>query len=264
MSFMKFFAGKVFIINLFLAVVVLVLLLWFTLRMLAVYTNHGESFAAPDFYGLDQGNVKLLADKYKLRYLINDSVYYKGCIPGTVTEQSPEAGHYIKKGRKIYLTVASYHPEYIILPRLTDISLMQARIQIESSGLVVGNIDFRLSRFNDLVLEQGTSGIEAEVGEMVPKGTVIDLIVGRTSGSKIVVVPDLTGLDANSAALEIRKSNLSLGTVIFGPGVKDAVDSLNAKVWRQEPQPGKPVGVLAGGEIDLWLRGEEEIDNEDN
>jgi beta-lactam-binding protein with PASTA domain len=253
MSFRKFITSRVFGLNILLAAIVTILLIWLTLYLLSKYTNHGESFPTPDFYGLEQDGVELLSTRMEVRYLVNDSIYDIAYKPGTVIDQSPQSGHYIKRGRKIYLTIAAHNPEYISLPKLTDVSLRQARLQIEASGLVVGDVVFRPSEFNNLVLEQKIGGVVVSAGETVPKGTVIELIVGKTSVDKKTMVPDLSGYNIENARKAIFEKSLSVGAVIYDGSVVVKEDSLNARVWKQSPSPEKNGGVELGTSVDLWL-----------
>lgn len=240
-------------LNIILVFIATVFFIWFTLHLISKYTNHGESFPAPDFFGLDEKGMEMLAEEMDVRYVIYDSLYNIKYEPGTIIEQTPRSGHYIKKGRKIYLTIAAYNPEYISLPKLTDVSLRQARIQIEASGLVVGHVVFRPSEFNDLVLEQKIGGEEVEVGKMVPKGTAIDLIVGKVSGGRRTIIPDLSGLTLDNASKVISNRSLSLGAVIFDESVQTKQDSINARVWKQSPPFNKDGGVGLGTSVDLWF-----------
>jgi beta-lactam-binding protein with PASTA domain len=253
MSFKKFITSRVFFLNIILVVIATVIFVWLSLYFISRYTNHGESFPAPNFYGLEGNNIELLADEVGVRYVINDSLYNISYEPGTIIEQSPQSGHYIKKGRKIYLVIAARNPEYIALPKLTDVSLRQACIQIEAGGLVVGNVEYRPSEFNNLVLGQSIGGDKVDVGEMVPKGTVIDLVVGKISGDKKIIIPDFAGMNMENATNEILKNSLSVGAVIYDESVQNKKDSLNARIWKQSPAFGKNGGVELGTSVDLWL-----------
>jgi len=253
MSFRKFLGSRVFLLNIILAAFFTVIIIWLTLHLISRYTNHGESFPTPDFYGLDEETIDLLAEETDLRYVIFDSIYNIDFVPGTVVDQSPQAGHYIKKGRKIYLTMAAHNPEYISLPKLTDVSLRQARIQIAAAGFVVGHVEYRPSQFNDLVLDQKIGGFHVDEGEKVPKGTVIDLVVGKVSGDKKTAIPDLTGYNAGDARKVILDGLLSVGAIIYDESVQNQEDSINARVWKQSPAPGTNEKVELGTSVDIWL-----------
>ena len=126
--------------------------------MLSFYTNKGESFPTPELKGLSIGQVENLSNKNDFRFEIEDSVFRKGVQPGTIVFQNPEAGHKIKPNRLIYLTLASVLPEQVEVPKLTDVSIRQARVLLDSKGFALGSVEFKPSEFDDLVLEQKIQG----------------------------------------------------------------------------------------------------------
>ena len=154
MRLKEFLTSKIFFKNLGYTVLLTIVLIWFTMIMLSVYTNKGENIPTPDFKGLTVKQAEALVNKNDLRFVIEDSIYRKEIQPGTVVIQNPVPGHKIKPKRLIYLTIASFLPEQVEVPKLTDISLRQARVLLESKGFELGEIVLRPSEFDDLVLEQ--------------------------------------------------------------------------------------------------------------
>ena len=118
----EFLTNKIFLKNFGLAVLLTIVLVWFTMISLSFYTNKGENFPTPDLKGLTISQVEALAEKSDIRYLIEDTIYRKEVQPGTVVLQNPSAGHKIKPNRIIYITMASSMPEQVEVPKLTDVS----------------------------------------------------------------------------------------------------------------------------------------------
>ena len=256
MQIIEFIKSKVFLKHFGLAVLFTLVLIWFVMIWLSFYTNKGESFPAPNLKGLSISEVEKLMSKDHIRYAVGDSVYRKGVQPGIVVLQNPEAGHKIKPNRLIYLSLASNLPEQVEVPKVTDVSIRQARVLLESKGFALGNVEFRPSEFDDLVLEQKYNGHVVEPGTKLGNGATIDLIVGRTLNGK-TFVPDLTGLTAITAKENLRKRALFIGATTYEPSVKTLADSARAIVWKQVPPADSTAFVQPGMTVDIWLKPEQ-------
>lgn len=256
MSLKKFLSTKLFLKNLGLAIGITLLLIWVTMFFLSQYTNRGENIPAPDFSGLNMKEVNVIADQKNFRIMVRDSVYRATIKAGTVLVQNPSAGHKIKPGRMIYLTVASAMPEKVEVPKLTDVSLRQARVLLESRGFELGIVEFRPSEFDGLVLDQKHGGQSISPGTRLDNGSTIDLTVGGKGIGGETTVPDLMGLTLSTAKERITGKLLSQGVVIFDSSIHTADDTLNAKIWKQIPFADSTKIVNPGASIDLWLRRE--------
>lgn len=250
----EFLTSKVFLINFGLAVLLTIVLVWFTMIMLSFYTNKGENFPTPDFKGLTISQVESLADKNDLRFVIEDTIYRKEVQPGTVVLQNPSAGHKIKPNRVIYITMASSTPEQVEVPKLTDVSMRQARVLLESKGFALGNVELRPSEFDDLVLGQKHNGQTISPGSRIDNGATIDLVVGKNMAGGETTIPDLTALTLTDAQNALKTKSLTAGSVIYDPEILTAEDTLNAVIWKQVPQPDSTRLVMPGVSVDLWLK----------
>lgn len=253
MPIKEFLKSKTFLKNLGLAVLLTIVLIWFTMMMLSFYTNKGESFPSPDFKGLTISQVEALADKSDVRFVIEDTIYRKEVQPGTVVLQNPSAGHKIKPNRIIYITLASAMPEQVEVPKLTDVSMRQARVLLESKGFALGNIELRPSEFDDLVLDQKHNGQTISPGSSLDNGATIDLVVGKNMAGGETTIPDLTALTLTDAKNTLNSKSLATGSVIYDPSVLTPEDTLNAVIWKQMPPPDSTKFVMPGASVDLWL-----------
>ncbi len=257
MSLKAFLSSKTFLLNVGAAVLVTLILLIVTLFALRGYTDHGESFAIPDFQNMDMGEVHRLAAEKDLRCEIIDSIYTRDAAPGTVIDQFPVPGFSVKEGRTVFLTICSISPERIMMPELTDISLRQAVSMMQGVGLNVGEVEYVPSEFPNLVLAQKFRGSLIASGEMIDRGSSIDLVVGKSASGEMTIIPDLTGVTLEQAQNEIAILNLSMGAVIYDESVLNIADSINARVWQQHPEPSDEM-VYQGISVDLWLTVEED------
>ncbi|MBN2635749.1 MAG: PASTA domain-containing protein [Prolixibacteraceae bacterium] len=253
MSLQKFFTSRAFIINLLLAVVLAFIIILGIMQWLKVYTHHGEAHAVPDFSGLMGEEIAILAKQNNLKFEIVDSIYDNEALPGVVVEQQPEAGFGVKQNRKIFLTINSLQREMVQLPKLTDISFRQAQVLAENTGIIIGNIYYAPSEYDDLVLRILKDSIPLNAGEMVLKGSSIDLVLGRNQGNEDTHLPDLTGVNITDAKIVLTNSMLNTGVLIYDETCVNADDSLNAFVWRQYPSVTNTKKIRLGSSVDLWL-----------
>jgi len=253
MSLKDFIKSRIFLKHLMLSVLVVLIIILFTLQRLKSYTHHGESFPVPDFSGLSASEVEPLAHKYHLNVEIVDSIHFAGAKPGAVVEQVPETGMKVKKNRIVFLTINATVPEKVSLPKLTDISFRQAQGLIENCGLVLGNITYEYSEFNNLVLKVTQNSNELNIGDEVLKGSLVNLVVGQAGENIETALPDLTGLTLDEARNALSTQILNTGAIIFDQNILTTDDSLRAVVWRQYPSINNTHNVGRGTSVDLWL-----------
>jgi beta-lactam-binding protein with PASTA domain len=253
MALKEFLLSKTFRNHFLAALGLTIVLLWLTMQILSLYTHRGESLAIPDFSGMTMDQARLVAKKMNLRFEVEDSVFRAGRKPGTILMQNPGAGHKIKSGRMIYLTLVSSIPGQEEVPKLTDISLRQARVLLESKGFIVGNIKYIPSEFSDLVLEQKNKGVPILPGSRLDIGSAIDLVVGQNGVNSETIVPDFTGMTLAEALVLFNEKQLVAGAVQFDATVFNRSDSLIARIINQFPIADSTVFVPAGSAINLFL-----------
>jgi eukaryotic-like serine/threonine-protein kinase len=258
MSLIKFLGSRVFLLQIIAAGAVILLLVTATMIGLRSYTLHGQKFPVPDLIGMTEKEVLEKTRDMHLRYRIIDSVYLHSQDPGTVIDQVPEPGFQVKKGRTLLLTINARAPEQVILPRLRDISFRQALVLMENRGLLPGNITHKPSEYNDLVLRVFHDSTEIFGGEILAKGSRIDLEIGKVSGNHKTAVPDLIGLTREDARLILADVLLNMGVILYDASVTTSEDSLNARIWRQRPNPRLSPDTELGTSVDIWVTTDEE------
>lgn len=244
----QFIKSKAFFKNLAIFIVLFSIICWVILRWLASYTNHGETVSVPDFSGLKIDKLDQFIEGKHVRYQIIDSLYDPKSPRGVVVRQEPEPKAAVKEDRTIYLYVTSLLPPRVIMPKLIDRSLRQATAMIASYGLKVGKITHTPDECSNCVLEQLSKGNKIQPGQPVPKGTVIDLVVGQGLDNEEVEVPCLIGLTLKEAQLKLIENSLIAGETIF----ENDKDSLISKVYDQTPSCEKE-RISKGAAIDLYF-----------
>ena len=253
MRLKEFLSSKTFGKHILAALLLTIVLLWLTMQILSIYTHRGESLAIPDFSGMTMAEALQVAKKMHLRFEVEDSVYTANKRSGTILMQNPGAGHRIKSGRLIYLTLVSSVPGQELVPKLTDISLRQARVLLESKGFAVGRVEYIPSEFNDLVLDQKNNGLSVPPGSRLDNGATIDLVVGQNGGSNETFIPNFSGMTLAEAQALLDSKQLLAGALQFDATVANRSDSLSARVISQYPPSDSTAFVPTGSSINLVL-----------
>lgn len=253
MTLKEFLKTKTFKINALAAVGITLFLIGLIMIFLRIYTNHGDSVEIPDLKGKSTQEVANILELNDLRFEIKDSVYSAETAPGTVLDQYPKPGMKVKQNRIVFLTLCALSQEMIPMPQLTDISYRQATNLIESSGLVAGQIQYKLSEFPNLVLEQRVNGRIVAKGEMVPKGSTVDLVLGSDSDGLTIATPALTGRSLADAQVVIEESFLTLGAINYDETITSEELKAQGVIYKQSPDPAEVFEITRGTTIDVWL-----------
>jgi len=136
----------------------------------------------PSFIGV---NIKELLNNETVSkdyiIVVSDYLYDRERPPRIVLKQDPHEGEMVKKGRKVYVTVASDTPPKVIMPQLQDVSLRQTEIMLKAIGLALGTIIYKHSPHENVVLEQLYQGRIITPGTEINAGETITLVVGKKS-----------------------------------------------------------------------------------
>ena len=253
MSLKEFIFSKVFVKNLGLALLIIVGIIMVLLIWLNIFTRHGQSRLVPDFYGLNMEETAKLAKKSKMKYTVIDSVYTSLVPRGCIAEQNPKPGLKVKKWRNIALTINAFRPEMVAMPDLMDLPKRQAISLIESSGLKMGKLIYKPDLSIDVVLDQLNDGIKISKNDSLQKGSVIDLILGKGLSNQRTPVPNVIGMNLDPATNRILESSLNLATFIYDNTILTAEDTMNAFVYKQNPESREDATLQIGSSMYLWL-----------
>jgi beta-lactam-binding protein with PASTA domain len=253
MSVKEFLKSRVFWRQVGLALVIGVAIIILLIIWLNIYTHHGQSRPTPEVRGLSIKEAMVVAEKNKMRFQVIDSVYTTFVPRGCVAEQMPLPGHPVKRGRMIKAIINAFNPEMVAVPDLVGLPRRQALSLIETAGLQVGQLNYVPDLTVDFVLKQTIHGREIAPGDSVQKGMVIDLILGRGLSSQRTAIPDLTGCTLEQARSEILGSSLNLGAYVFDNTVVTGKDSVNAFVYKQNPEYHEDATVQLGSAVYIWL-----------
>lgn len=253
----QFLKSKLFLLNFTGAVLLITFLFVMTHFWLNAFTRHGSSLSVPDLRGMRIENVEEFLHSKHLRYKIADSsVFDLSKPPGTVIEQDPQPDEKVKEERTVYLSITRSTPPGVKIPDLEDNSLRQAEAILKSYGLVRGQLIYKPDLAKNAVLEMQIRGRTVTKGLQVPKGTVIDLVLGDGFGNTKVPVPNLFRLSVDEAVFAIKASSLTVGALVYDATVKD---SASARVYRQYPVYDETMQISQGEPVDLFLTQSESV-----
>ena len=179
-NFFNFLKSKTFLIQLVLALVVLVLLVFLALRWLKSTTNHGEFVEVPDFSKMSVPDMRESVEEAGLRYEVLDSANFNPDYPRfSIIEQNPSAGNKVKENRKIYLTVNPSGYKTVTVPKIIQVTQRNATSMLRAVGLDVQRITYVNELGKDMVYQIKYKGKYVKPGDKLPKTSKIELVCGN-------------------------------------------------------------------------------------
>ncbi|RIJ42693.1 PASTA domain-containing protein [Pontibacter oryzae] len=235
--------------------IVAALVLGFFYYYLPATTNHGETISVPKITGMQLQDAEELLDEQSLRYFINDSTYKPDQKPFEILTQDPAPGAKVKEDRKIYISVNMKNPPMIKMPKLIDGSVKNAELILKSYDLRKGKITYVPDLQQNAVLKQFINGKEVKPGDMVPKGSLVDLHVGDGLGNTEFEMPSVIGMPVDEASVLLVGQGLQIGNIIYVQGS----DEPDGTVLKQRPFAEVGAKIRVGELVDLWVAGQEPV-----
>jgi beta-lactam-binding protein with PASTA domain len=248
--------GKQVLIGLGIALAFVFILVFSINYFLKVYTHNGEKIPVPVLYGLDLAEAAILLDELGLRYEVRDSIFEAGKVKNAVLSQDPDTGEFVKEGRIIYLGVNSSQVPRVKMPNLDHKNINQGIMILESLGLFIGKIDTTNDIAESAILEQKYQGKRILPDTEIPKGSVIDLVIGDGKIGSVVYegevdVPDLVGASVIEATIILEAYGLKLGTIASRGTISD---SSRATIVSQIPSYAPEAKVPVGSRVSVLIK----------
>lgn len=182
-------------------IVVIVLLLFGTLKGIDIYTRHGEALVVPDVKGMTVEEAGRVFENRGLTCVVSDSTYVKDKPAGCILDYNPAAGQKVKEGRIIYLTINALNIPLQVVPDVADnSSLRQAEARLLASGFKLNDVQY-VAGEKDWVYGVKYQERMLTIGEKVPMGAALTLMVG--DGDREVLEDDSLSADGGT---EIRET----------------------------------------------------------
>ncbi len=179
MQLIKYLKSKQFIRTIIIMVLSLLIAVFFLGKFLSFKTNHNQRIQVPDLAKLSLEEADKLLKEQDLNFFVIDSASFNPDFPPlSVIEQNPEAGDFVKDGRKIYLTLNASSYRKIAIPELMGKTKRQVVTHLRSIGFRIGSSTYIPDIGRDVVRKFTVDGKEIKPGDLVAKNTVIDLVLG--------------------------------------------------------------------------------------
>jgi len=192
-------------------IILLVLYLIADIIIMPIITRQGSEFELYDIREMQIADAEELLALRGLSLEITSEEYHFDKPEGTILSQYPAPITMVKSGR-IIRVVASIGQKDVKVPKLSGISVRQAKLHIESSDLVLGDIAWT---FVDSLPERIVVFSYPAEGRDVPIGTPINLMVNRGSLTNVTFMPKLIGLALEEARVKIDDAKLVIGLVKY-------------------------------------------------
>lgn len=127
---------------------------------------------------------------------------------GIVISSTPEAGARVDKGTTITLFVSKGN-EYAKMPNVVDVSLEQAKSQLEGMGLKV-TVN---NEYDDTIEENRVISSSPAAGETVKLGTTVTLTVSK--GKEKTTMPYVVNKSYDDAVYALSQAGLNVGSVSY-------------------------------------------------
>lgn len=170
---------KILLLNALAMVVVVVIVVFFSLKWIDNYTQHGTSVKIPKVKGLHISKVEEILKQSKIECVVADSIYKSEEAEGTVMEIRPDEGSSVKEGRKVFVTISSNKTPLVTVPDVVEnSSYRQAMAKIVAAGFNLTE-DEVVEGNNDWIYGVKHNGRLISSGEKLPKGATLTLVVGN-------------------------------------------------------------------------------------
>ncbi len=191
-NFFNFLRSRTFLIQLGLALVVAIALVFVALSWLKSTTNHGEFVEVPDFSKMSVMDMRKAIEESDLRYEVLDSANYNPDYPRfSIIEQNPKAGSKVKENRKIYFTVNPSGYKKVTVPNVIQVTQRNASSMLRAVGLDVQRTTYIDQIGKDMVYYIKYKGKQIKPGDKLPKTSKVELVCGNGKiGGRVQVKAD--------------------------------------------------------------------------
>jgi len=179
-NFFNFLKSKTFLIQLGLAAVAVLVLVFVALQWLKGTTNHGEFVEVPDFSKMSVMEMREAVEEAGLRYQVLDSSDFNPDYPRfSILDQNPPAGNKVKTNRKIYFTVNPSGYKKVTVPDIVQVTQRNASSMLKAVGLEVERVTYIDELGKDMVYNMKFKGKYIKPGDKLPKTSKVELICGN-------------------------------------------------------------------------------------
>lgn len=179
MQLISYLKSKQFIRTIIIMILSMFIAVFILGKFLSFKTNHDQKIQVPDLAKLSLDDADKVLKEQDLNFIVIDSASFNPEFPPkSVIEQNPEAGDFVKDGRKIYLTLNASSYRKIEIPDVLGKTKRQVVTHLKSVGFRIGSSSYVPDIGRDVVRKLTLKGKEITKGELVAKNSEIDLVLG--------------------------------------------------------------------------------------
>jgi len=177
--------------------------------VMPMITRHDTEFPLPNMVGQRIVEARLTLTELGLTHEIASEEYSPGKEQGIILGQFPIGGTKVKSGRAIKFVV-SLGQKMVAIPDVAGLSVRQARLNLETAGLGLGDIAWA---FSDTLPEKMVVVSYPPAGSEIALGAPVTLMVNRGRSADFTYVPKLIGLTLDEALKRLEEKQLKPGII---------------------------------------------------
>jgi len=179
-NFLSFLKSKTFFIQIGLALLAVIILVFLLLRWLNSTTNHGEFVEVPDFSKMSVMDMRKAVEEADLRYKVQDSANFNPDYPRfSIIDQDPAAGSKVKESRMIYFSVNPSGYKKVTIPNVIQVTQRNASSMLRAVGLDVQRVTYIDQIGKNMVYYIKYKGKQVKPGDRLPKTSKVELVCGN-------------------------------------------------------------------------------------
>ena len=188
--------------------------------------NKQDLVLVPALTGLTENEALNKAKANNLIAVVSEYKTESNVEPGKVLEQDPESSTEVKKGTIIKLVV-SKGEEQVSVPNLSNMTIENAKIQLNKLGLEIGEItkensdNFEAGKIMQQHPDSGTS---------INKDSKVDVVISLGKKEELVEMVNLIGTDISQASNKLKSIGLNIGNI--EKKFSNSYDT-NQVIWQQ-------------------------------
>lgn len=188
--------------------------------------NKQDLVLVPALTGLTENEALNKAKANNLIAVVSEYKTESTVEPGKVLEQDPESSTEVKKGTIIKLVV-SKGEEQVSVPNLSNMTIENAKIQLNKLGLEIGEI----TKENSDNFEAGKIMQQhPDAGTSINKDSKVDVVISLGKKEELVEMVDLIGTDISQASNKLKSIGLNIGNI--EKKFSNSYDT-NQVIWQQ-------------------------------
>lgn len=188
--------------------------------------NKQDLVLVPALTGLTENEALNKAKANNLIAVVSEYKTESNVEPGKVLEQDPESSTEVKKGTIIKLVV-SKGEEQVSVPNLSNMTIENAKIQLNKLGLEIGEI----TKENSDNFEAGKIMQQhPDAGTSINKDSKVDVVISLGKKEELVEMVDLIGTDISQASNKLKSIGLNIGNI--EKKFSNSYDT-NQVIWQQ-------------------------------